>query len=227
MSEEIGYNRRRFLGAAAMTLAAAQCGILRSAEAQRGDVERAAVPSIKPGTNMSFTSLKQIEAGFLNVGYAEAGPIDGPVAVLLHGWPYDIYSYVDVAPLLAAAGYRVIVPYLRRRIRTPVLMPRNSRVNTRTGSSRAASVTIYLRKPRRLLPKLWSTWATIMVLARDVGRRRASASRGVETPDSAHPAQTRPDLRTAAFGMALSQALRARLRSHRLWGAFRDRGQLA
>src|ERR687883_733512 len=63
--------------------------------------------------NTSFGSLKQIEAGVLNVGYAEAGPSDGPAAILLHGWPYDIHSYVDVAPLLAARGYRVIVPYLR------------------------------------------------------------------------------------------------------------------
>lgn len=63
--------------------------------------------------NTTFASLKQIDAGLLNVGYVEAGPADGPAAILLHGWPYDIYSYVDVAPLLAAAGYRVIVPYLR------------------------------------------------------------------------------------------------------------------
>jgi pimeloyl-ACP methyl ester carboxylesterase len=60
-----------------------------------------------------FEPLKQIEAGLLNVGYAEAGPADGPVVLLLHGWPYDIHTYVDVAPLLAAQGYRVIVPYLR------------------------------------------------------------------------------------------------------------------
>jgi pimeloyl-ACP methyl ester carboxylesterase len=66
-----------------------------------------------PATNASFTSLKQIDAGVLNVGYAEDGPANGPAVVLLHGWPYDIYSYVDVAPLLASAGYRVIVPYLR------------------------------------------------------------------------------------------------------------------
>jgi pimeloyl-ACP methyl ester carboxylesterase len=63
--------------------------------------------------NTSFGSLKQMEAGVLNVGYAEAGPSDGPAAILLHGWPYDIHSYVEVAPLLAARGYRVIVPYLR------------------------------------------------------------------------------------------------------------------
>jgi pimeloyl-ACP methyl ester carboxylesterase len=61
----------------------------------------------------SFASLQQIDAGVLNVGYAEAGPADGPTVVLLHGWPYDIHSFVDVAPLLAAEGYRVIVPYLR------------------------------------------------------------------------------------------------------------------
>jgi pimeloyl-ACP methyl ester carboxylesterase len=63
--------------------------------------------------NTFFRSLKQIDAGLLNVGYAEDGPADGPPVVLLQGWPYDIYSYVDVAPLLAAKGYRVIVPYLR------------------------------------------------------------------------------------------------------------------
>jgi pimeloyl-ACP methyl ester carboxylesterase len=57
--------------------------------------------------------LRQVEAGLLNVGYAEAGPGDGRPVVLLHGWPYDIHSYVEVAPLLAAAGYRVVVPYLR------------------------------------------------------------------------------------------------------------------
>jgi pimeloyl-ACP methyl ester carboxylesterase len=61
----------------------------------------------------SFAPIKQIDAGVLNVGYAEAGPANGPAVILLHGWPYDIHSYVDVAPLLASAGYRVIVPYLR------------------------------------------------------------------------------------------------------------------
>ena len=68
---------------------------------------------MKPGTQTSFGSLKQIDAGVLNVGYAEAGPADGPAVLLLHGWPYDIHSYVDVAPLLASAGYRAIIPYLR------------------------------------------------------------------------------------------------------------------
>jgi pimeloyl-ACP methyl ester carboxylesterase len=66
-----------------------------------------------PGTSTSFGPLKQVDAGVLNVGYAEAGPTDGPAVVLLHGWPYDIHSYVEVVPLLAASGYRAIVPYLR------------------------------------------------------------------------------------------------------------------
>src|SRR4028119_465527 len=68
---------------------------------------------MKSGTNTSFGSLKQIDAGVLNVGYAEAGPTNGHPVVLLHGWPYDIHTYVDVAPLLVSAGYRVIIPYLR------------------------------------------------------------------------------------------------------------------
>ena len=95
-----------------MTIAAAQLVESWSVNAQTGTTEPAAA-KIKPGTNTSFASLKQIDAGVLNVGYAEAGPADGPPVILLHGWPYDIYSYVDVAPLLASAGYRVIVPYLR------------------------------------------------------------------------------------------------------------------
>jgi pimeloyl-ACP methyl ester carboxylesterase len=61
----------------------------------------------------SFEPLKQVDAGILSVGYAEAGPADGPAAILLQGWPYDIHSYVDVSPILAASGYRVIVPYCR------------------------------------------------------------------------------------------------------------------
>jgi pimeloyl-ACP methyl ester carboxylesterase len=66
-----------------------------------------------PGTHTSLGALKQIEAGVLQVGYAEAGPANGPAVLLLHGWPYDIHTYVDVAPLVAAQGYRVIIPYLR------------------------------------------------------------------------------------------------------------------
>ena len=110
ISDEINQHRRRFFGAAAMAVAATQLGMIGSAAAQRAETK---MPAIKPGTNTSFGPLKQIDAGVLNVGYAEAGPADGPVVILLHGWPYDIHSYVDVAPLLASAGYRVIVPYVR------------------------------------------------------------------------------------------------------------------
>ncbi len=106
-------DRRRFFGAAAMTLTAAQFGMLASASAQAGQPAPAKLPTIKPGSRTSFGSLKQVDADVLSVGYAEAGPSDGPAVILLHGWPYDIHSYVDVAPLLASAGYRVIVPYVR------------------------------------------------------------------------------------------------------------------
>ena len=108
MSEQINEDRRRLLGTAALTIAAAEFAMLGSAEAQPTKIN-----PIKPGTNTSFGALKQIDAGLLNVGYAEAGPVNGPPVILLHGWPYDIYSFVDVAPLLASAGYRVIIPYLR------------------------------------------------------------------------------------------------------------------
>jgi pimeloyl-ACP methyl ester carboxylesterase len=110
MTEEIDRDRRRFFGAAAMTFAAAQLGMIGSSSAQ---TKPAQLPAIKPGTNTSFASLKQIDAGVLNVGYVETGPANGPPVILLHGWPYDIHSYVDVAPLLASAGHRVIIPYLR------------------------------------------------------------------------------------------------------------------
>jgi pimeloyl-ACP methyl ester carboxylesterase len=109
MSEEINYHRRRFFTTAALSIAAARLGGIGTANAQSRQVK----PAITPGTNTSFGPLKQIDAGVLDVGYAEAGPADGPPVILLHGWPYDIYSYVDVAPLLASAGYRVIVPYVR------------------------------------------------------------------------------------------------------------------
>lgn len=108
MSEQIDNDRRRFVGTAAVTIAAAQFGVIGPAAAQSRKI-----PVIRPGAHTSFRSIKQVDAGPLNIGYAEDGPPDGPPVILLHGWPYDIYSYVDVAPALASAGYRVIVPYLR------------------------------------------------------------------------------------------------------------------
>jgi pimeloyl-ACP methyl ester carboxylesterase len=113
MPKGIDQDRRRFLGSAAKTIAAAELAMIGSAEAQSSRGVAPDILATKPGTNMSLGSLKQIDAGVLTIGYVEAGPADGPAVLLLHGWPYDIHSYVDVAPLLTSAGYRVIVPYLR------------------------------------------------------------------------------------------------------------------
>lgn len=104
MDMTINNDRRRFLKASAMTIAAIPFGA--------GDRAIAQQPTAN-AQSASFGPLKQIDAGVLNVGYAEAGPASGPPVLLLHGWPYDIHTYVDVAPRLASAGYRVIVPYLR------------------------------------------------------------------------------------------------------------------
>src|SRR5580692_11309298 len=124
--DEINQNRRRFMRTAAMTFAAAEFVAIGSAVAQPGktnakNMTPAAPDTVTLGTNGSsgatssatFGPVKQIDAGLLNVGYVEAGPANGRPVLLLHGWPYDIYSFTDVTPLLAAAGYRVIVPYLR------------------------------------------------------------------------------------------------------------------
>jgi len=113
MSEEINHDRRRLLSTAVLTFAAAELGLIGSEPPQPEKKKPASIPSIRPRANTSFGALKQIDAGVLNVGFAEPGPADGPAVILLHGWPYDIHSFVDVAPLLASAGYRVIVPHLR------------------------------------------------------------------------------------------------------------------
>jgi pimeloyl-ACP methyl ester carboxylesterase len=106
-------NRRRFLGTAAMTLAATQVGLLSAAVAGPANAKSTGKARISPGATASYGPLKQINAGLLNIGYADEGPATGPVVILLHGWPYDIYSFTDATAILAAKGYRVIVPYLR------------------------------------------------------------------------------------------------------------------
>lgn len=111
MSNEINHQRRRFFGIAAMTVAAVEFGVTSLASARPAGAPPQPVPGA--GRHTSFKTLKHVKAGVLNIGYAEAGPKDGPAVLLVHGWPYDIYSFVDVAPILASAGYRVIVPYLR------------------------------------------------------------------------------------------------------------------
>jgi pimeloyl-ACP methyl ester carboxylesterase len=108
--ESVDQPRRHFLGAAALAVAGLQLGASTAACAQGGG--STAAPPWRP-QHTSFGPLKQINAGLLNVGYVDAGSPDGRPVILLHGWPYDIYSFVDVAPLLAAQGYRVIIPYLR------------------------------------------------------------------------------------------------------------------
>jgi pimeloyl-ACP methyl ester carboxylesterase len=113
ISDDVNHHRRRFCGTAAMTIAAAKAGIFDAVDAKASKVEPAVATASKPGTNPSFGFLKQIDAGLLNIGYAEAGPAAGTTVILLHGWPYDIHSYVDVAPILASAGFRVIIPHLR------------------------------------------------------------------------------------------------------------------
>src|SRR5262245_16115651 len=104
MFENISYNRRHFLGWATTVLAGASLALgtdLRPRSKTTG------------GSTVTFDRLKQIDAGVLNVGYAEDGPPSGPPVLLLHGWPYDIYCYADAAKLLASNGYRVVVPFLR------------------------------------------------------------------------------------------------------------------
>lgn len=114
---DINHDRRRFLGvagAAALAVGATQLGMIGSAKAQTGraDSPKLATAGLAPAS-AAFGPLKQIDAGVLNIGYVDAGPADGRPVILLHGFPYDIHSFVEVAPLLAARGYRVIVPYMR------------------------------------------------------------------------------------------------------------------
>ncbi|MBB5442756.1 MULTISPECIES: alpha/beta fold hydrolase [unclassified Paraburkholderia] len=109
MSDQIN-SRRRFLGTAVAGISLLELGLSGLAHAQSAD----AAGNAKAGARVaSFENIRSINAGTLNVSYAEAGPQNGPVVILLHGWPYDIYSFAEVTPLLTAAGYRVIVPYLR------------------------------------------------------------------------------------------------------------------
>ena len=107
MSKQATIDRRQFLGAAAMTIASGPFFMLAPAAAKPKTVNPPFTPAV------SFDTIKQVEAGLLNVGYAETGLANGPPVILLHGWPYDIHSFADAAPLLATKGYRVIIPYLR------------------------------------------------------------------------------------------------------------------
>lgn len=112
MSKSIATNRRHVIATAVFAVAGAWFGLSGTAQAQTAN----AAPQVTASASQSlasFKSIKQINAGDLNVGYVDEGPADGPVVILLHGWPYDINSFIDVVPVLTKAGYRVIVPHLR------------------------------------------------------------------------------------------------------------------
>jgi len=113
MSSNTNYNRRRFLSTAAMYLGASGLAVAGIKHGEfTNDIKSITMNSDNQPHNF-FGPIKQINTGLLNVGYVDEGPTNGPVVILLHGWPYDIHSYAEVAPLLVAAGYRVIIPYLR------------------------------------------------------------------------------------------------------------------
>jgi pimeloyl-ACP methyl ester carboxylesterase len=134
-------NRRTFgkavglsTGAAAMALTglpgtanAASGTAARSGGGVKGGTTAPTVPTVVAGTHTAFPAIKHVKAGLLDVGYAELGPSHGPAVLLLHGWPYDIHSYADVAPALAGLGYRVLVPYLRGHGSTAFLSRRTPR----------------------------------------------------------------------------------------------------
>src|ERR1700694_3805478 len=110
MSDQINARRRRLLGTTVAGLSLMELGLSGLAHAQSAE----STGNTKAATRVaSFENIRQVDAGTLSIGYAEAGPQNGPVVILLHGWPYDIYSFAEVTPLLVSAGYRVIVPYLR------------------------------------------------------------------------------------------------------------------
>jgi len=106
--DQVNTRRRRLLGTAVASLSLMDFGLSGIAHAQSGGASAGSAAAAA-----AFANLKQVNAGTLNIGYAEAGPHNAPVVILLHGWPYDIHAYADATPMLVAAGYRVIVPYLR------------------------------------------------------------------------------------------------------------------
>jgi pimeloyl-ACP methyl ester carboxylesterase len=113
MFEERKLNRRQFLGATAMAMAASQIGLAAVAKADTAVGEPGRDKSATSGGAARFDAVKQIHAGALDVGYVDVGPPKGPVVILFHGWPYDIHAFIDVAPILVAKGYRVVIPHLR------------------------------------------------------------------------------------------------------------------
>ena len=151
--------RRRFLGVAAGALATTQL----SPGANAGVVLDGSIELAQSEAPASLSSLKQIDAGVLNVGYAEAGPIDGPVAILLHGWPYDIHSFVEVTPRLASAGFRVIVPFARGYGSTSFLSKMRP-----PGSVYLMALVNRLRRMQPSSTGLLATWAFVVTARRSM-----------------------------------------------------------
>jgi pimeloyl-ACP methyl ester carboxylesterase len=123
-------DRREFLGSAGVAflgVGAAQLGVIGLGQAKRGGPTVRGAPGAAPKAGANFGPVKQVNAGVLKVGYVEAGPASGQAVVLMHGFPYDIHSYAQVAPLLAAEGYRVVVPYFRGYGATSFLSSRTPR----------------------------------------------------------------------------------------------------
>ncbi|QEM10717.1 alpha/beta fold hydrolase [Mucilaginibacter rubeus] len=112
MENKTNFSRRRFLSITALTVAAAEFGGFGLLKAETRNTDSSA-PQNTPFSNRSFDTIKQVKTSLLDIGYAESGPANGQPVILLHGWPYDIHSYVEVSAILAKAGYRVIVPHLR------------------------------------------------------------------------------------------------------------------
>jgi pimeloyl-ACP methyl ester carboxylesterase len=110
MSDQIDERRRRVLGTTIAGLAVLGSGLSEMARAQSAPAVAGLAPA---GGGTPFGTLRQVDANRLSIGYVEAGPANGPVVILLHGWPYDVYSFAEVTPMLVSAGYRVLVPYLR------------------------------------------------------------------------------------------------------------------
>jgi pimeloyl-ACP methyl ester carboxylesterase len=113
MSTEIKFDRRHFLSNAAITIATADLAMIGFTGASHGNKKPETLPVITGTVKKTFDTIRQVDAGVLNIGYAEAGPETGSPVILLHGWPYDIHSFSDVTPYLVAAGYHVIIPHLR------------------------------------------------------------------------------------------------------------------
>src|SRR2546428_2962426 len=109
LSEQVNHHRRRLLGPAATTIAAVTLGVTGCAEAKSSKTRQADVPQNVSRSHASFGPIKQIDAGLLNIGYAEAGPADGTPVILLHGWPYDYLIYLVVATLLTSKVFHLIV----------------------------------------------------------------------------------------------------------------------